>query len=68
MGDSEEEALIASRKNEDYAHKWTESEDDESYFEFRIQVDDITRDVSLLLLTMLKRMKWKVLNCCGRIK
>ena len=48
--DSEEEALIVSRKNEDYArYKWTESEDDESYFEFKIQVDDLTNDVSLII-------------------
>ena len=47
--DSEEEATIITRKNEERArYKWTESEDDESYFEFRIQVDAITKDVSLI--------------------
>tara|TARA_B100001059_G_C17611216_1_gene464676 strand:- start:343 stop:723 length:381 start_codon:yes stop_codon:yes gene_type:complete len=48
--ESEEEARIITRKNEERArYKWTESEDDDSYFEFRIQVDDITRDVSLII-------------------
>ena len=47
---SEEEARIITRKNDERArYKWTESEDDDSYFEFRIQVDDITRDVSLII-------------------
>tara|TARA_R110002073_G_scaffold336347_1_gene532429 strand:+ start:7038 stop:7418 length:381 start_codon:yes stop_codon:yes gene_type:complete len=48
--DSEEEATIISRKNEEKArYKWLESEDDESYFEFRIQVDEITKDVSVII-------------------
>jgi len=48
--DSEEEATIITRKNEERArYKWTESGDDESYFEFRIQVDAITKDVSLII-------------------
>ncbi|MFD2568397.1 START-like domain-containing protein [Pseudotenacibaculum haliotis] len=48
--DSEEEATIITRRNEEKArYKWLESEDDESYFEFRIQVDEITKDVSLII-------------------
>lgn len=48
--DSEEEAKIITRKsNEKARYKWTESDDDDSYFEFRIQVDGITRDVSLII-------------------
>jgi len=48
--DSEEEATIISKKNEEKVrYKWLESEDDESYFEFRIQVDDITKDVSVII-------------------
>ncbi len=48
--DSEEEATIVTRKNGELAkYKWLESEDDESYFEFRIQVDAITKDVSLIV-------------------
>ena len=48
--DSEEEAAIITRKSNEYAkYKWLESEGDNSYFEFRIQVDAITKDVSLIV-------------------
>jgi uncharacterized protein YndB with AHSA1/START domain len=48
--DSEEEATIVTKKQDERARfKWTESEDDDSYFEFRIQVDAITKDVSLIV-------------------
>ena len=48
--DSEEQALIVSKKNGERArYKWMESEGDESYFEFKIQVDEITKDVSLII-------------------
>ena len=48
--DSEEEATIVTRRNDEKArYKWTESEDDDSYIEFRIQVDELTRDVSLII-------------------
>jgi len=48
--DSEEKALIVSKKNGERArYKWMESEGDESYFEFKIQVDEITKDVSLII-------------------
>ena len=47
---SEEQAEIITRKNDERAkYKWLESEDDDSYFEFRIQVDAITKDVSLIV-------------------
>ena len=48
--DSEEQALIVLKKNGERArYKWMESEGDESYFEFKIQVDEITKDVSLII-------------------
>ena len=48
--DSEEQAIIISKKNGEKArYKWIESEGDDSYFEFRIQVDEITKDVSLII-------------------
>ncbi|MFT5762472.1 MAG: hypothetical protein ACI8WA_001601 [Polaribacter sp.] len=46
----EEKATILSNKNhEKMKYKWEESEGDETYFEFRIQVDPITKDVSLMI-------------------
>ncbi|CAM1362210.1 START-like domain-containing protein [Tenacibaculum soleae] len=48
--DSEEEAKILAKKtNERIKFKWEESEDDESYFEFRIQVDPLTKDVVVIV-------------------
>ena len=48
--DSEEQAEIITRKPDEKAkYKWLESEGDDSYFEFRIQIDDITKDVSLIV-------------------
>lgn len=48
--DSEEEAKILAKKtNERIKLKWTESEGDESYFEFKIQVDPLTKDVAIMV-------------------
>ena len=48
--EAEEQAEVLSKKsNEKIKYKWLESEGDESYFEFRIQVDGITKDVSLMV-------------------
>ncbi|WP_428742891.1 START-like domain-containing protein [Tenacibaculum sp.] len=47
---SEEEAKIITKKaDERIKFKWTESEDDESYFEFKIQVDPLTKDVAVII-------------------
>jgi len=48
--DSEEEALIlVNRSDEKIKYKWVESEGDETYFEFKILVDALTKDVSLIV-------------------
>ena len=48
--DSEEEAVIVSKKANQYIRfKWMYSEGDETYFEFRIEIDDLTEDVSLII-------------------
>jgi len=48
--DSEEQAKLLSKKaNQFIKFKWLADEDDESYFEFRIQIDDITKDLSLII-------------------
>ena len=47
---SEEEATMVSKKvNQHIRFKWASSADDESYFEFRIEIDDLTEDVSLII-------------------
>ncbi len=48
--DSEEEAKLLSKKNNDKVKfQWTEDEDEDYFFEIRIQVDEITKDVSLMI-------------------
>jgi len=47
---SEEEARILSKRNNVFIKmKWEDDDDDESYFEFRIQIDDLTNDASLIV-------------------
>ncbi|WP_034040434.1 START-like domain-containing protein [Wocania ichthyoenteri] len=49
--DSEEQAKLLSKKSgERIKFRWLNDEDDTtSYFEIRIQVDEITKDVSLMI-------------------
>lgn len=49
--DSEESAKLVSKKNgERVKFKWLEDEEDEYYFEMRLLVDEITKDVSLIVV------------------
>ena len=48
--DVEERATLLSKKNgERIKFQWEEDEDSDYYFEMRIQVDEITKDVSLMI-------------------
>lgn len=48
--DSEETAKLLSKKaNEKVRFQWDDDEGEDYYFEFFIQVDDITKDVSLIV-------------------
>tara|TARA_A200000113_G_scaffold197466_1_gene189027 strand:+ start:76 stop:489 length:414 start_codon:yes stop_codon:yes gene_type:complete len=50
--DSEETALLLQKKNNDKVKfQWQNDEEDDEdyYFEFKIQVDEITKDVSLIV-------------------
>jgi len=48
--DSEESAKLLSKKaNEKVRFQWDDDEGEDYYFEFFIQVDDITKDVSLIV-------------------
>jgi uncharacterized protein YndB with AHSA1/START domain len=48
--ESEEKAKLLSKKSpERIKFKWMEDEGTEYYFELRIQVDEITKDVSLII-------------------
>ena len=48
--DSEEQAKLVTKKNsERVKFKWLESSNDGSFFELRIEVDSITKDVSIIV-------------------
>ncbi len=49
-GESEEEAKLLTKKSgERIKMRWTDDDDTPCYFEMRIQVDEITKDVSLMI-------------------
>ena len=48
--DSEEEAILLAKKTDSLVRfQWKEDEGEESFFEFRIEMDEITKDISLLV-------------------
>ena len=48
--DSEEQAKLISKKaNKSIKFQWLDDEGTDAYFELRIQIDDITKDVSLIV-------------------
>ena len=48
-GTEEQAELITKKAGDRIRFKWLESEDDDSFFEIRIQVDALTKDVSLMI-------------------
>lgn len=46
---AEEEALLLKRKTDEFVRFSWEENDDDSYFEMKIIVDEITKDVSLFI-------------------
>ena len=48
-GSEEQAKLITKKSGERVKFKWQNEDDDASYFEIRIQVDEITKDVSLMV-------------------
>lgn len=47
---SEETANLLSKKTDQYIRfKWEEDEDSDSFFEFKLETDDLTNDVSLII-------------------
>ena len=48
--DSEQSAKLQKKKtNEFIQFKWLDDDDDDSYFKFNIQIDEMTSDVSLII-------------------
>lgn len=48
-GEAEKAELLRMSKNEFVRFKWVEDEDDNAYFELRIKIDGITKDVALVI-------------------
>lgn len=48
-GAEERAKVLQERPGEKIKLKWEEDEDPKSFFEFRLQIDDITKDVSLIV-------------------
>ncbi len=48
-GSEEEARLVGKKKGERIRFQWMEDEDTDYFFELRIQVDEITKDVSLMV-------------------
>lgn len=71
---SEEQAKMVSKKSgERVRFRWNEDEESNYYFEIKIQVDDITKDVSLLITDFAQedeidegKMLWE--NMVGNLK
>jgi len=48
-GTEEQAKLVTKKKEERIKFKWLEDDDSSYYFEIRIQVDEITKDVSIMI-------------------
>ena len=48
-GEEEKAELITKKTDDRIRFKWLESEGDDSFFEIKIQVDPLTKDVSLIV-------------------
>jgi len=48
-GSEEQAKLITKKNNQSIKFKWLEEEDDDIYFELKIQIDDLTKDVALVI-------------------
>ena len=48
-GEEEKAEVLLKRSDQRIKFKWLESEDDDTYFEFTIIVDALTKDVSLFI-------------------
>lgn len=48
-GSEEKAKLISKHKGQSIRFQWMEDEDTNYYFEMRIQLDDITKDVSIMV-------------------
>ena len=48
-GQKQDAKLLNKKDNKFIRFKWVDDEETESYFEFKIQIDDITQDLALIV-------------------
>lgn len=48
-GEEQEAEIIQKRDNQFIRFHWIDDEDDDAYFEFKIEVDELTEDVALII-------------------
>lgn len=48
-GSEEKAKVLQERPEEKIKFKWVEDEDPKAFFEFKLEIDDITKDVSLIV-------------------
>ena len=46
--------VLAKKENRYIRFRWTEDDDEEAWFEFRINVDELTKDVALVVIDMVE--------------
>ena len=69
--DSEEQAKLVTKKNsERIKFKWLDDENDTTFFELRIEVDSITKDVSIIVTDFCDddEVEERSQKCFGKIK
>jgi uncharacterized protein YndB with AHSA1/START domain len=49
-GSEEKAKVLQERPEEKIKFKWLEDEDPKSFFEFRLEIDELTKDVSLIVV------------------
>ena len=48
--ESEQQAELLAKKNENYIRfHWLDDEDENTYFEFKIEIDELTKDLALII-------------------
>ena len=66
-GSEEKAELLSSKNNKFVKFKWLDN-DENSFFEIKIVVDELTKDVSQSLQILLKRMKLTKQKCYGKVR
>ena len=67
-GSEEQAHLISKKSGERIKFRWASDEDEPYYFEIRIQVDEITKDVSIMIVDFAEEDEVDEAKCFGKIK